>query len=38
MGKFGDGKQKENEVYIDKQTRDLIHQVQDPAMLREIEK
>jgi hypothetical protein len=38
MGKFGDGKLRENEVFLDEKTKALMEQVKDPKTLKEMEK
>ena len=38
MGIYGDGKLKEGKVFLDQNTKELISQVKDPKILREIEK
>ena len=37
MGKFGDGKLKDNELYLDEKTKNMLAQVKDPKMLKKIQ-
>ena len=37
MGKYGDGKLRENEVFLDEKTKGLMEQVKDPKTLKEME-
>ena len=38
MGKFGDGKLKDNELYLHGEQKHMLENISDPKMAREIEK
>ena len=38
MGKYGDGKLKENELYVDDATKQMIQGIQDPKLQRQVHK